>query len=349
MFRMPLILTLALVSGVALAADDDFVMGNYAGAFTGDDTEDHTIRAQVAATSAIRYRAVIHVGFKGREEAAAEVRGKKGKASKEERAEKDEKKRKKLAVIEFDGKADFGEPHTDGWELAATIAKETFSGTLSQDGKSYPFELKRVFLEPPTRGQAPPEGAIVLMPQESTTLDAWHVAPHWKVFGDGSAGIVGSNMWSKEEFGDAQYHLEFKTSFKPMESGQARSNSGVYLMGRYEVQVLDSFADAPADNRCGGIYQKAVPVVNASLPPLQWQTYDITMRAPKFNTDDEKVRDAEITALHNGVLIHDSVILPDVTPGGLSGEEAPKGALMVQDHGDQQLRFRNVWVKPLNP
>ena len=109
--------------------------------------------------------------------------------------------------------------------------------------------------------------------------------------------------------------------------------------------MLDSFADLPADNLCGGIYKKAVPLVCASAPPLQWQTYDITFTAPKYE-NGAKTANARITAMHNGILIHDDIELPEGTPGGVSNEEAPAGPLFFQDHGND-VNYRNVWVKPL--
>jgi hypothetical protein len=132
----------------------------------------------------------------------------------------------------------------------------------------------------------------------------------------------------------------------PGKKGQARGNSGVYLLGRYEVQVLDSFGLETRDNECGGIYKIATPKTNASLPPLEWQTYDIVMRAPKFNDQGEKTQNAVIAVKHNGIVIHDNVELPGMTGGSVSDKEAPKGILFLQDHGNK-VQYRNIWFKPL--
>ena len=167
------------------------------------------------------------------------------------------------------------------------------------------------------------------------------------VGGDGSVGMQSSSIWTKEEFGSALYHVEFMTPYMPNDRGQGRGNSGVYVEGRYEIQVLDSFTDEPRDNQCGGIYQQAVPLCNPCLPPGEWQTYDLEFKAPKFDANGKKVENARLTAKLNGTVIHDNLELRHPTPGGLSGKEAPAGNLLFQDHGNN-VRYKNVWIKPMN-
>ena len=130
--------------------------------------------------------------------------------------------------------------------------------------------------------------------------------------------------------------------------GQARSNSGVYLHGRYEVQVLDSYGLAPAGNGCGAIYSVAAPLVNASRPPGEWQTYDIVFRAPRYGPVDELLEPARVTVLHNGIAIHNNLTVPQVTPGGIEGGfMRTMGPILLQDHGDP-IRYRNIWIRPLD-
>ena len=126
---------------------------------------------------------------------------------------------------------------------------------------------------------------------------------------------------SKQTFGNSTYHVEFRVPYLPLLAGQARGNSGVYLQGRYEVQVLDNFGDPPADNHCGGICRVAAPLVNACLPPGEWQTYDIDFRAPRFSKNGEKVADAVISVIHNGIAIHENVKIPGCTGGGIGADE----------------------------
>ena len=166
----------------------------------------------------------------------------------------------------------------------------------------------------------------------------------WNVLDDG--GVIemrrgGGSIVSGPEFGSCQLHVEFKTSYMPEARGQGRCNSGVYVQGRYEIQVLDSYALEGRDNECGGIYQLGRPLVNMCLPPERWQTYDIDYTAASFDAEGNKTSDAVITVRHNGVVIHDNLKLR-VTPGGLGGKDVAKGPLMFQDHGNV-LWFRNVW------
>ncbi len=349
-----LALLCALAAGWAAADDDDFVMGNYAGEFVkGWDAR--SVRAQVVTLPMSRYKAVIYVGAPDAPaselpplvgsarpgETRIEVLGRRkpGTGRKEDFGG-NEVKAKRAAVIELEGEVTLDQ----AYDFVGQITNETFEGAfVGTDGAE--FKLKRVQYESPTLGNPAPDGSVVLLAGKN--LDAWNVQPHWQLQGDGSMRTVGSSITSKEEFGDVLYHVEFLCPFMPNDTGQARGNSGVYVAGRYEVQVLDSFTDEPKDNLCGGIYQKATPVLNACLPPLSWQTYDITFKAPRFDANGKKTGNAVITVVQNGVTIHDNVTLPDVTPGGVSGEEAAQGVLMLQDHGDA-VRYRNVWVKPLD-
>ncbi len=226
---------------------------------------------------------------------------------------------------------------------AEAVKASTIEGAFSSGEESSRFTLERVELGSPTLGEGAPYDAIVLYDGEN--LDHWQRYPlKWTVTPDGFQ-VAGSNLITKEEFGSFRLHLEFRTPFMPKSSGQSRGNSGVYIHGRYEIQVLDSFGEPPADDFCGGIYSQAVPRVNASLPPLEWQTYDIWFTAPTFGDDGLKSKNAHIKVEHNGILIHDTE-LTDVTPGGIGAIEVAEGPILLQDHGDA-VRYRNIWLQPL--
>ena len=129
----------------------------------------------------------------------------------------------------------------------------------------------------------------------------------------------------------------------PEARGQERGNSGTYLQGRYEVQILDSFGLEPRDNECGGIYSVGPPRLDMCYPPLAWQTYDIEFTAAKFDAAGKKTADARMTVRHNGVLIHDGRAVDHATTASIEGESPSPGPVYVQDHGCP-VRFRNVWL-----
>ncbi len=167
----------------------------------------------------------------------------------------------------------------------------------------------------------------------------------------GTAIASGGDSLSDEIFGDFQLHIEFLCPVSDKE-GQAKSNSGVYLHGRYEIQVLDTFGMPAADNHCGGIYKIATPLVNASRPAGEWQTYDVTFRAPRFDDSGgagetgKVLENPRVTVLHNGIVIHNNVELPSTTAGGIDQVMVKEGPLLLQDHGDP-VEFRNIWVRRL--
>ncbi len=211
------------------------------------------------------------------------------------------------------------------------------------------FDLDRFERHSPTEGMAPPAGAVVLLPYKegvAPDLSAWTNA-EWEALPDGSMRVKprsGQNM-TKEAFGDCELHLEFATAHQPTQQGQDRSNSGVYFQSRYEVQVLDSYGVLSGSGDCGGIYETAAPRVNASYPPEQWQTYDVTFRAPRLNADGTIKEPALLTVKHNGVLIHENQPVDHVTRGGVEGPFVDRDVIMLQDHGNP-VRYRNMWVVP---
>jgi hypothetical protein len=143
-------------------------------------------------------------------------------------------------------------------------------------------------------------------------------------------------------FGDCTLHLEFRTPYMPRAREQQRGNSGVYIQGRYEVQILDSFGLEGANNECGALYRKRAPHLNMCFPPLAWQTYDIDFTAPRFDASGSKVRNARVTVRLNGIVVQNDVELVGKTGAG-KPEGPDSQPLRLQDHGDP-VHFRNVWI-----
>jgi hypothetical protein len=162
----------------------------------------------------------------------------------------------------------------------------------------------------------------------------------------------GGTIRTRQGFGDCQLHVEWSIPASMEAKGQGGGNSGVYLMGLYEVQVLNSYQNVTyADGQAGALYGQFPPAVNSSLPPGQWQTYDIIFHRPHFDKNGGLLQPAYITVLHNGVLIHNHVALS----GPTEWQEQPpykahpdKLPIMLQDHGDP-VRFRNIWIRDLEP
>jgi hypothetical protein len=198
--------------------------------------------------------------------------------------------------------------------------------------------LTRVERHSPTLGQAPPEGAVVLFDGTTETLQQ-HWKPGAKITDD---GLQQQGATSIDEHQDFTVHLEFRLPYMPSARGQGRGNSGYYLQGRYEIQMLDSFGLEGENNECGGIYSVSKPDVNMCMPPLAWQTYDVEFTAARFE-NGQKVKDPHAKVWHNGVVIHDRDI-PKLTPAGpLNKEEDMPGPVYLQDHGNP-VRYRNIWV-----
>ena len=204
----------------------------------------------------------------------------------------------------------------------------------------------------------PPKGAVVLFDGTPKTLKNWQATnggpTKWKLV-DGALESVrgGGYLQSKKEFGSCKLHIEFATPSEAKGSGQGRGNSGVFLMGQYEIQVLDSYQNITyPDGQCGALYGRAKPLVNASRGPGEWQTYDVTFHRPMFDDQGKVTRKAKFHVIHNGHVIHDNLELSGGTgwrgPHSISEykKHSDKGPLKMQDHGNP-VRFRNVWIKPL--
>ena len=203
-----------------------------------------------------------------------------------------------------------------------------------------------------------PASAKVLFDGSAESMAQWEPTKkgdkEWKLVDGAMESVKGAGyIQTKEEFGSCRLHLEFATPAKVKGAGQGRGNSGLFLMGIYEVQILDSYENQTyPDGQCGAIYGRAVPKVNASRQPGEWQTYDITFHRPIFDKDGKVTRKARFTVIHNGVTIHDDVELSGGTgwrgPHSVSDYKAhgDKGPIALQDHGNP-VRFRNIWIEEI--
>jgi Domain of Unknown Function (DUF1080) len=200
----------------------------------------------------------------------------------------------------------------------------------------------------------PPSDAVVLFDgkdlsawksQKDGSPAAWKVENGYFEVAKGTGGIE-----TRKGFGDCQLHIEWMAPDPPVGQDQDRGNSGVFFMGVYEVQVLDSYQSVTyADGQAGALYGQFPPLVNACRPPGQWQTYDIVFDAPRFGTDGSVTRPARVTVFHNGVVVqHGSVLMGPTAhkarpPYKAHADKLPIG---LQDHS-HPVRFRNVWVREL--
>lgn len=217
------------------------------------------------------------------------------------------------------------------------------------------YEPKVVVVKPATSNSAPSD-AIVLF--NGADLENWistndSTTAKWHLNKDGSMTVNDKtgNIQTKQNFGDVQLHIEWKSPLPVQRDNQNRANSGVFLNGIYEVQILDQ-NDNPTyvNGQVGSIYKQHVPLAMASVPTGDWNTYDIIYHAPVFNVDGGKIKSGDITVIHNGILVQDHVELKGTTPyiGWPKNPAHGKGPLMLQDHGDDsRVSFRNIWVREL--
>lgn len=210
-----------------------------------------------------------------------------------------------------------------------------------------------VVVSPGASPQSPPSDAIVLF--DGKDLYGWtnkKMEPAQWTVSDGMMTVAKGkgDIQTKQGFGSCQLHVEWRTPAEVSGSGQNRGNSGIFLMGRYEVQVLDNYNNRTYSNgQAGSIYKQHIPLVNACKPPGEWQTYDIIFTAPKFGEDGSLVAAARVTVIQNGVLVQHNVELKGETvyigqpKYTKHGEKEP---LILQDH-NCLVSYRNIWVREL--
>lgn len=195
----------------------------------------------------------------------------------------------------------------------------------------------------------PPADAIVLF--DGDDLSAWEGGDQWRIE-EGVAYVQGGQITTKQKFGDIQLHLEWSAPTEVKGSGQGRGNSGVFLMGNYEIQILDNYDNTTyADGQAGSVYKQTPPMANAMRKPGEWNTYDIFWTTPKFNSSAQLEEPAYVTVIHNGVLLVNHFALR----GDTAWHRPPRyvdvgstGPIRLQDHGNP-VAFRNIWVRELQP
>jgi hypothetical protein len=197
-----------------------------------------------------------------------------------------------------------------------------------------------------------PSDAIVLF--DGKNLDQWisddGSAPHWSV-NDGAMTVNGKDIRTKKEFTDFQLHVEWRTPAQvdTTKKGQQRGNSGIFLQGLYEVQVLDNYQNKTyANGQASSIYKQHIPLANACRKPGEWQTYDIIFTAPRFSQGGRVMTPAYVTVIHNGVftLNHVAIWGPTEYIGLPVYKPYEKGPIRLQDHGNP-VSFRNIWLREL--
>ena len=240
-----------------------------------------------------------------------------------------------------------------GWLVLGCLATACFALVSFAQPKPQEWKSGIVWPQPKVVDPGPPAGppadAVVLF--DGKDLSQWKDGENWLVQ-DGCAVANKTGITTKEEFGDCQLHLEFATPAEVKGKGQGRGNSGVYLMSRYEVQILDSF-DNPTyfDGQCGAVYKQTPPMVNACRKPGEWQTYDILFEGPRFADDGKVLRPAYVTCLHNGVAILNHFEIQ----GSTEWDKPPhydkhpeRQPIHLQYHGNP-VRFRNIWIREMKP
>lgn len=207
------------------------------------------------------------------------------------------------------------------------------------------------FPTPEQAGKAPSDALVLFDGKDLSHFEATGGGePTYKVE-SGYFEVAGKKeMQTKEGYGSCQIHVEWASPKEVKGTSQGRGNSGIYIMGRYEAQVLDSYENVTyADGQAAALYGQFPPLVNASLPPGQWQTYDIVFHRPQFDADGKVLKPATMTIFHNGVLVQDHRELRGTTAHHSPGKyekHADKEPLRIQNHGNP-VRFRSLWIRQL--
>lgn len=236
------------------------------------------------------------------------------------------------------------------------IVNAEYSGVEPTKPEETEFYEPAVPVVGPATDEKIPSDAIILF--DGSSFDEWihtqdSTAVKWHLNKDGSMTVNDKTGYiqTKQNFGSVQLHIEWSSPAEVQREGQNRANSGVFLNGLYEVQVLDNNDnDTYVNGQVASIYKQHVPLAMASVPTGEWNSYDIIYHAPEFNTKGAKIQSGTLTVLHNGVLVQDHVEIKGTTPyiGWPKNPAHGKGPLKLQDHGDNsRVSYRNIWVREL--
>ena len=236
------------------------------------------------------------------------------------------------------------------------IVHAEYSGTEPTKPEETEFYEPIVPKVDPIGKNGAPSDAVILF--DGSSFDNWmsvkdSTSAKWHLNKDGSMTVNDKtgDIQTKQTFGDIQLHIEWKSPLPAQRDNQNRGNSGIFLDGLYEVQVLDQ-NDNPTyvNGQVGSIYKQHTPLAMASVPTGEWNTYDIIYHAPEFNEEGGKIKSGTITVIHNGVLVQDHVEIKGTTPyiGWPKNPAHGKGPLRLQDHGDDsRVSYRKIWVREL--
>ena len=252
-------------------------------------------------------------------------------------------KGKKVTLSPAVGKRKYLADSADNFSATQKFPPEgnkPYSGIISTEtltlGKK--LALNKITRKAPTLGKKAPKGAIILF--DGSDKDEWQggrLDKKTKLL-----NTDGSDIRTKRKFNDYHMHIEFMLPYRPAARGQGRGNSGFYQIDHFEVQILDSFGLEGAHNECGGIYSIKESDINACLPPLSWQAYDVDFTNARAK-GGKKVKNAKITVRLNGIVIHDNFEIPRKTGGSRKEPEGTPGPIKLQGHGNP-LQFRNIWI-----
>lgn len=200
-----------------------------------------------------------------------------------------------------------------------------------------------------TSREAPSDATVLF---DGSDLSAWDNGENWPV-SNGTATVGKGSITTKQDFGNCQLHLEWSASTELDWKPQRRGNSGIFMMGRYEIQILNSFENKTyPDGQAGAVYKQQPPMVNVTRPPGQWNSFDVIWTRPRFKEDGALESPACVTLIHNGAVVQNNFQLQGDTSYGRPPRytaHPARGPIVLQDHLGEKVRFRNIWVRELEP